>query len=278
MSDTEPIYKQLGDEPPPGYPTYDYQWSRFVRWCLVKERVFGPPASSQVVAEYLEEWAAADARPSTLRVVCAAIARQHTELGFPNPCDSVIVQEVMSAIERKAPPSRRRSLPLDLESYRVIRETEFLVRTDDGDWVANRGRGLARARLDFAMIAMMRDGMLRVREASALTWDAIERLDDGTGRLRLGSGEDAVYRRLSADTMRLLDVIRQSAPDDEPVLGLRPNQISLRIGAAAERAGLGTGYSGESPRLGMLKDLEEFGAVLLGEQIEKELGISADCS
>ena len=49
-----------------------------------------------------------------------------------------------------------------------------------------------------------------------------------------------------------------------------PNQITLRIGAVAEHAGLGPGYSGESPRLGMLKDLKDLGAVLLGERIEGE--------
>ena len=70
------------------------------------------------------------------------------------------------------------------------------------------------------------------------------------------------------ESLRRLDAIRDDAPDDERVLGLMPNQISARIGAAAEQAGLGIGYSGESPRLGMLKDLEELGAVLLGERIE----------
>ena len=113
-----------------------------------------------------------------------------------------------------------------------------------------------------------RPSTLRVREASALTWGAIERLDDGSGRVRLGDGEDAGYKMLSADTMRRLDIIRGRAPDDEPVLGLRPNQITLRIGAAAERAGLGPGYSGESPRLGMLKDLEDLGVLLLGKHLE----------
>ena len=50
-----------------------------------------------------------------------------------------------------------------------------------------------------------------------------------------------------------------------------PNQLSARIGAAAEQAGLGSGYGGESPRPGMLKDLEELGAVLLGDRIEDDV-------
>ena len=260
MSDTEPTDEQLASELAPTPPTYDYQWRMFVAWCLREEKSVGPPTSPQVVAQFLEHRVATDARPSTLRVVCAAIARRHADMDLPNPCDSAIVQDVMSDIERRAPPSRRRSLPLDLESYRVIRETAFWVRTDGGDRVRVRGRGVARARFDLAMIGLMRDGMLRVREASALTWGAIEPLDNGTGQIRIGGGEDTMYR--------MLCVIRHRSHDDEPVLGLRPNRIILRIGAAAERAGLGPGYSGESPRLGMLKDLHEHGVVLVGELLE----------
>ena len=47
--------------------------------------------------------------------------------------------------------------------------------------------------------------------------------------------------------MRLLLSIRHGAGDDELVLGMRPNQIAIRIGAAARQAGLGEGYSGDSP-------------------------------
>ena len=49
------------------------------------------------------------------------------------------------------------------------------------------------------------------------------------------------------------------------------NQITSRIGAGAEQAGLGPGHGGESPRLGMLKDLDELGSVLLGKEVEYEV-------
>ena len=45
---------------------------------------------------------------------------------------------------------------------------------------------------------------------------------------------------------------------------MRPNQIAKRIDAAARQAGLGEGYSGDSPRLGMIKDMETLGVHLLG--------------
>ncbi len=100
-------------------------------------------------------------------------------------------------------------------------------------------------------------------EAAALTWEDIERVRGGSGRVRVGgTGEDS-YRVVSADTMKLLLPIRQGAGDDELVLGMRPNQIALRIGAAARQAGLGEGYSGDSPRLGMIRDMETLGVQLL---------------
>ena len=72
------------------------------------------------------------------------------------------------------------------------------------------------------------------------------------------------YREVSADTMRLLLPIRWGAGDDESVLGMRPNQIAARIGAAARQAGPNEGYSGDSPRLSMIKDMETVSVHLLG--------------
>ena len=104
--------------------------------------------------------------------------------------------------------------------------------------------------MDVAMIGLMRDCRLRVCEAAALIWGDLGRAPGGTGRLRIG---ESGYRVVSADTMRLLSSVRRGAGDDEPLLGMRPNQIAIRIGAAARQAGLGEGYSGDSPRLGMFR-------------------------
>lgn len=112
------------------------------------------------------------------------------------------------------------------------------------------------------MIGLMRDARLRVSEAASLLWADVERLPDGSGRVRTGDGG---YRVVTPDTLALLLDIRKGAGDNEPVLGLRPNQISAHIGAAAKQAGLGDGYTGDSPRLGMHRDLETLGVLLLGE-------------
>ena len=247
---------------------YDYQWRAFTDWCLERHGDVPLPVPASTVGEYLSYRAAAGARFSTLRVITAAIAHQHTGLELPNPCKDPIVESVLAESERRAPPAAPRSLPLDLEAYRAIRETAQLPRPGRGGWSEALMSASHRGRMDIAMIGLMRDGLLRVKEASDLTWSAIDLMDDGTGRLHLGEGDAAVARTLSADTMMMLDSVRGNARDDERILGLMPNRVSARIGAAAEQAGLGPGYSGESPRLGMLKDLDELGAVLLGERIE----------
>ena len=82
--------------------------------------------------------------------------------------------------------------------------------------------------------------------------------------MRVMGAEETSYREVSADTVKLLLPVRRGAGDGESVLGMRPNQIAARIGAAARQAGLGEGYSGDSPRLGMIKDMETLGVHLLG--------------
>ena len=74
---------------------------------------------------------------------------------------------------------------------------------------------------------------------------------------------------MSADTMKLVSSVRRGAGEDEPILGMRPNQVAIRIGAAARQAGLGEGYSGDSPRLGMIQDLETLGVLLLGSHLAR---------
>ena len=125
----------------------------------------------------------------------------------------------------------------------------------------------SRGNLDVALISLMRDAMLRVSEAAALSSMDIESAVDGTGRLLIRrSKTDAEGQRavafLSAPTMAALALIRNEATAGDSVFGLRPNQISARIKQAAQAADLGGGYSGHSPRVGMARNLSRAGAEL----------------
>ena len=107
----------------------------------------------------------------------------------------------------------------------------------------------------------MFDGMLRRSEAAVLTWEDIGRAADGSGRLIVRrsktdpEGEGKVLW-ISPDTMDALDAIRgEGGGDTDPVFGLAGQQISRRIAAACETAGLGRGFSGHSLRVGAAQAL-----------------------
>ena len=125
----------------------------------------------------------------------------------------------------------------------------------------------SRGKLDVAVISLMRDAMLRVSEAAAVTWGDIEAEPDGTGRLLIQhsrtdpEGEGAIAY-VSVPTMAALAAIGNGGLAGDSVFGLRPNQISKRIKKAVQAAGLGDGFSGHSPRVGMAQDLVRAGIEL----------------
>ena len=243
--------------------SYSSQWSSFVAWSEASGR-HSLPAAPEDVAAYLENRSATGARPSTLKVAAAAIARNHRDAGFDAPVHHGAARALLDELTRDDALSPIRALPLDLDCYLAIRRTAHKARSGRGGWLERTANARRRGAMDVAMIGLMRDARLRVSEAAALTWGDIERVRGGSGRVRDMGADEISYRELSADTMKRLWAIRSGASDDEFVLGMRPNQIAIRIGAAARQAGLGSGYSGDSPRLGMIKDMGTLGVHLLG--------------
>ena len=240
--------------------SYGHEWNRFVAWSETAG-ICSLPASPEDVATYLENRAGAGAKASTIKVVAAAIAHSHKEAGFDVPLRHGVAKIVLDELTQVDSPGPARALPLDLDCYLAIRKTAYQPRSGRGGRMERVSNASRRGSLDVAMIGLMRDARLRVSEAAGLTWGDLERLPGGSGRVHVG---EVGYRVVSADTMGLLSSVRRGAGDDEPVLGMRPNQIAIRIGAAARQAGLGVGYSGDSPRLGMIRDMETLGVLLLG--------------
>ena len=249
--------------------SYANQWNRFVAWSQASGRR-SLPAAPEDVAAYLEDRSETGARPSTLRVVAAAIARNHRDAGFAVPVHHGVARTTLDELTQGEAPGPSRALPLDLDCYLAIRKTAHKPRWGRGGRLERAANARRRGGVDVAMIGLMRDARLRVSEAAELTWDDVKRLPGGSGRVRrvrVEGAEETSYREVSADTMKLLLAIRRDVGDDEPVLGMRPNQIATRIGAAARQAGLGEGYSGDSPRLGMIRDMETLGVHLLGDYV-----------
>ncbi len=246
---------------------YLSQWRLFSYWTL-KRNTCRLPADPSVVAEYLaERFELEGRRPGSIFNTAAAISFIHRSMELNDPCKDIEVKRTLRSVTRRAGSHQRQAEALTEEVLQRIRATAFTPRRGRGGRFESPRTAEIRGKRDIAMICLMRDALLRVSEAAALTWADVDVQTDGTGRLLIKrsktdiAGEGAVAY-LFIRTMKMLDSIRGGVGDAESILGLRPNQISKRIKQAAQAAGLGTGYSGHSPRVGMARDLARIGTEL----------------
>ncbi len=247
--------------------SYRSQWMNFHSWAMARGVVALPADPAHVAAYLAERIEDLGHKPATLRAAAAAIAFVHKAAGWENPCARPEVKSTLRGATRKAGRAQKQAKGLTAEALTMIRSTACDPRPGRGGRFESAQTAGSRGRLDVAIISLMRDAMLRVSEAAALTWTDIEAQTDGTGRLLIrrsktdpeGSGAIAF---LSGSTMEALAPIRDGALADDSVFGLRPNQIARRIKKAAQAAGLGNGFSGHSPRVGMAQDLVRAGIEL----------------
>ena len=246
---------------------YIGQWRRFCTWAIAKNTGVLPADSTQVAAYLTERFERQGHRPATLSTAAAAIAFVHKAAGLDDPCDSSEVKRALKCAIRKAGSLQRQAKALTAESMARISATACIPRRGRGGKIESPGTARLRGRTDIAIISLMRDAMLRVSEAAALKWADIEDKADGSGRLLIRRsktdpvGEGAIAF-VSYQTMEALSSIRASATVSDSIFDLSPNQISNRIKRAALEAGLGEGFSGHSPRVGMACDLASVGTEL----------------
>ncbi len=247
--------------------SYRSQWRQFERWASLKG-ISTLPASPSHVALYLaDRLFTLNHKPSTLRSVAAAIAHVHNAAGHPDPCADPEVRNTLRSASRMMGTFQQQADALTSQVFSLIIENAGQPRRGRGGRLESREVAELRGRLDVAMISLMRDGLLRVSEAAALKWEDLEFRPDGTGRLLLRKSKTDKEGRgailfVSTSTMARLDSIRENAVDEDSVFGLSAHQMSTRIKKAAEAAGLGSGFSGHSPRVGMALDLARSGTEL----------------
>ena len=247
--------------------SYRSQWRGFIAWAL-RKGMPPLPASPTQVAAYLEERIEERGhRPATLRAAAAAIAFVHRTAGLDDPCASREVKRTLRGASRRVGRGQKQAEGLTAEVLGVMQEAARSPRRGRGGRLESPKTAESRGNLDIALISLMRDAMLRVSEAAVLTWRDIETEADGSGRLLIRrsktdpEGEGSVAF-VSGSTMAALKRIRDGALEGDSVFGLRANQLSRRIKRAAEAAGLGNGFSGHSPRVGMARDLARAGVEL----------------
>ena len=133
------------------------------------------------------------------------------------------------------------------------------------------GEAQKRGDVDVALVCLMRDGLLRVSEVAALLWRDVFPQADGSGRVvvarsktdQVGEGQMLYVGRRA---MAALAVLRppEAAPTTPVFGGASRFALSRRITRICDQAGLGAGFSGHSPRVGMAQDLTARGAELPG--------------
>ena len=229
-------------------------------WC--QERGYASlPAAPVAVAAYLAE-RAETVKPATVRLVAAAIGHQHRQHNLPSPSDTEGVKVVLAGLARQGQAGvQKQAKGISREDLAAIRATACRPRVGRGGKIETREQARERGQVDIALCCLMFDGMLRRSEAAVLTWEDIGRAADGSGRMTVRrsktdqEGEGKVLW-ISPATMDALAAIRRpSDTDSDPVFGLAGQQISRRIAAACETAGLGQGFSGHSLRVGAAQAL-----------------------
>lgn len=246
---------------------YRVQWRNFLVWAAVRG-VPAFPADPEQVAAYLAQRIEVHGhKPATLRMVASAIAYVHKTAGMDDPCAGTEVRRTLRSATRKAGKSQKQAEALTDEAMDAIRLTARNPRIGRGGRLESPETAMSRGDLDIALVGLMRDGLLRVSEAADLVWNDLKTERDGTGRLLVRRSKtdaegEGVVLFVSVSTMADLHTIRHDRAGSSSIFGLRPNQISKRIKVAAQAAGLGDGFSGHSPRVGMARDLAGFGVEL----------------
>ena len=245
---------------------YGAQWRLFNDWCdsVVLRSL---PADPLTVARYLAVRAGDGASIATLRLTTSAISKAHEWAKLESPCRDPGVRASLKGWGRRLAKPQRQSGALTADVLAVIRLTAVQPR--------KRGRGIEtpeqaaeRARLDLALVAVLSDAGLRRSEAADLTWDDVQRWDDGSGRITVVRSKTDVEAQgatvaITPAAMGALSAIRPAGVvSDVKVFGLSESQIARRVKAIARAAGLADWefFSGHSGRVGMARRMAQNGA------------------
>ena len=249
---------------------YARAWERFRRWAE-GEALQPLPADPVTVAAYMTHRAELGLSAATLAMDRKAISHHHRNHGYSTPTASEGVKLTIAGLRNQAAeegrgePRQARGLNADVLT--AIRATAHVRRTGPTGRKETVETARSRGAMDIAIASVMRDALLRRGEAAELRWGAVEFRRDGSARV-------TIRRSKTSNTSAVLYVGPQATED---LRRIRPEQanprarvfklrcgrsISNRIAAMTRVAGLGEGFSGHSPRIGMAQDLTAAGVGL----------------
>ena len=251
---------------------YASAWRSFEDWAQARGVPPLPPPPQLVAAYLLELAEEREVSVATIRLHKVAIAAIHRSTGHEDPTLHEGVKRVMGGIARSKGRAQRQAKPLTAEDLAAVKATAKSRRTLGGPGKRQESaeRASWRARVDVALLATLRDGLLRRSEAAALTWGDVEFRDNGSALLRLrrsktdqeAEGVVLYVGREAAQALLAIRPAQELLNPGESVFGMTTRHIGNRVRAAAKAAGLGEGFTGHSGRVGMAQDLVKSGVEL----------------
>ena len=255
---------------------YATAWKLFVAWATEQGHDY-LPAAPETVAAHLVERADEGLSRATLAVARAAVRHVHREAGLEDPTANEGCRRVLRGLNRRIARSRggqKQATGLTARHLAAIRATACLPRTGPTGRVEAEKTARRRGAVDIAICSVMRDAMLRRSEAAELRWGDVEFRSDGSGRVMVHRSKTdqegrGVILFIGTDAAESLKRIQPGDWDPAArVFGVTTGRsISNRLAAMAKAAGLGDGFSGHSPRVGMATDLVAAGASLAAVQV-----------
>ena len=251
---------------------YASAWRGFESWTRGRGAL-AMPVSPPLVAAYLAHLAE-ERRLSvaTIKLHRAALAAVHKAHGHADPTDNEPVKQIMKGIARAHGKPQKQAQPLTAAALAAVKATAKSRRAlgGPGNRQESAERAAWRARVDVALLATLRDGLMRRSEAAALTWPDIAFRDDGAALITLRRSKtdqeaEGVVLYVGREAAQALMAIRPATElldHGASVFGMTTRHIGNRVKAAAEAAGLGEGYTGHSGRVGMAQDLVKSGVEL----------------
>ena len=244
---------------------YSRAWRQFAEWAEAEGREL-PSASA--VAAYLQHLAEQGRRMATLKSFLAAAKKVHLLMGWPG-LKVLEVVETQKRLAREIGGPQKQAWGLTQEGIAAILETAREPIRKRGGALETTDEARERGDVDVALVCLMSDTMLRIGEAAALRWRDVFPEKNGTGSVmvaRSKTDQEGVgqLRYVGQRAMAALAVLRppDAAPNGLLFRGQSRYALTRRIDRACERAGLGKGFSGHSPRVGMAQDLVAKGASL----------------
>ena len=251
---------------------YNSAWKGFESWAQARGAL-SLPASPPLVAAYLAHLAEErNLSVASVRLHKSALAAIHKAAGHADPTDNEGVRQMMKGLARAHGKPQKQAKPLTAEALAAVKATAGIKRPFGG-----RGKGLEsadraswRARVDVALLATLRDGLLRRSEVVALTWADVEFRDGGAALITLRRSKadqesEGVVLYIGREASHALQAIRP-APElldlNARIFGMTTRNVGKRVTAAAKAASLGEGYTGHSGRVGMAQDLVKDGVEL----------------